>query len=76
MREVKKVHIFKTLYTRGLVSSANLAEGTLSPTVCVIEKDIEEHWSQDRPLGDITHDWPLPRHRTIDNNSTNYLSSK
>lgn len=28
----------------------------LNPTVSVSDNDVEEHWSQDRPLGDIAHD--------------------
>ena len=28
-----------------------LAEGALKPVIDVIDEDVEEHWSQDRPLG-------------------------
>ena len=43
-----------------LVSSASL----LNPNVDVIDKGVEEHWSQDGPLGDH----PPPEHRDIENN--------
>ena len=42
-----------------------LAEGALSAIFYVIDKDVEEHWSQDQPLGDTTCDWPPPKHGTI-----------
>ena len=31
-----------------------LAEGALDPTVCVIDEDIKQYWSQYRPLMDTT----------------------
>jgi len=37
-----------------------LAEGALSAIVCVIDKDVEEHLSQGRPLRDTTCDRPSP----------------
>ena len=45
------------------------AESTLNPTVSVSDKDVGEHWSQDRPLGDTAHAWPPPGHRAMDHNS-------
>jgi len=44
------------------------AESTLNSIVCAIDKDIEEHQSQDGPLGDTTYDWPPPGQRAIHNN--------
>jgi len=43
-----------------------LAEGSLDSIVYVIDEDVEEYQSQDQALGDITCDWPPPRHRIID----------
>ena len=37
-----------------------LAEGALDATVYVIDEDVEEHWSQDRPLRDTAYDSPSP----------------
>jgi len=51
----------------GVVS--RLAEGALSPTVHVADKDIEQHWPQDRPLRHTTHHWSPPGHRAVDCNS-------
>ena len=50
-------------YTTQLGVICKLAEGALDSTVCAC---VEEHWSQDRPLGDTTCDRPPPRHRTVD----------
>ena len=50
-----------------LVPSANLLRVHVIP-LSVTDKDVEEHWSQDRPLGDTTHDWPPPGHRVVDHN--------
>jgi len=50
--------------TLSMVSPANF-EDMLEPTIHVINKDVEEHWPQDRPLGDITCDQSLPEHRSI-----------
>ena len=36
-------------------------------TAYVIDKDAEEHQSQDGPLGDTTRHQPAPRYRAIDN---------
>ncbi|GAB0209612.1 hypothetical protein GRJ2_003426900 [Grus japonensis] len=33
------------------------AEGALSPTIYVIDEDIEQYWSQYRPLRDTTRYW-------------------
>ena len=44
-----------------LVSSA---EGTLNPAVYVLDKSVQEHQSQDGPLGA----WPPPGHRAADSN--------
>jgi len=46
-----------------------LAEGALDPTVYVIDKDIKQYWSQDRPLRDTIHHWPLPGHGAIGHHS-------
>ena len=45
-----------------------LAEGALDAIVCVIDKDVEEHSSQDRPLENTICDWPPPGHRVTDHN--------
>ncbi|KAJ7417183.1 hypothetical protein WISP_65820 [Willisornis vidua] len=50
----------------GFMSSA---EGAHDFTVCGIDEDFEEHWSQDRVLMDTTHHQPPPRYRAIDQNS-------
>lgn len=51
-----------------VVSSANLLR-VLDPTVYVSGKNVEEHWSHDGLLGDITSERPPPGHRAIDYNS-------
>ena len=51
-----------------LGDSSKLAEGALDPIICAINKDVKEYQSQDRPLGDTTHQWPTPGHRAIDHN--------
>ncbi|XP_048790014.1 uncharacterized protein LOC125688256 [Lagopus muta] len=48
----------------GVVSK--LAEGALNSLIDVINKDVKEHRSQDRPLGDTTCYRPPPGHRAID----------
>ena len=45
---------------------SKLSEGALNSIIDVIDKDVKEHRSQDRPLGDATCYWPPPGHRTID----------
>jgi len=50
----------------GVISK--LAESTLDATLCVTDKDVEEHQSHDGPLGDTTYDWPPPGLRAIDLN--------
>lgn len=45
-----------------------LAEGTLHPSDFVVDKDVEEQWSQEGPLGNSTRDWHPPGHRAIENN--------
>jgi len=45
-----------------------LAEGALSPTVCVVDEDVEVYWSQDRPQRDTTHGSPPPGHGAFDPN--------
>ena len=50
-----------------LVSSANLLRLHSIP-VCVIDKDVKEHWVQDRTLGYATCCWPPLGHRAIDHN--------
>ena len=47
----------------GLVNK--LTEDTLNP---IIYKNVEEHWFQDRPLGDTVHHQPLPGHSASDHN--------
>jgi len=37
-----------------------LAEGALDAIIYVIDEDVEEHQSQDRPLRDTTCDWSPP----------------
>ena len=51
-----------------LVSSANLLRLPLSATVCITDKDVEEHQSQDGPLWDAARGQLPPGHRAIDNN--------
>ena len=43
-----------------------LSEGILSLTVYVVDKDFEEHLSQDRPLRGTIHVWPPPGLRAFD----------
>ena len=43
-----------------------LAEGSLDPTVYVIDKDIKQYQTQNRPLRNTTHHRPPPGHRAID----------
>ena len=45
-----------------------LAGGALDFIIYVIDEDVEEHWSQDQPLGDATCGWSPPRRRAIDHN--------
>jgi len=42
---------------------SKLAEGTLDPIIYVIDKDAEEHQSQDGPPG---NNWFPPGHKTVD----------
>ena len=44
---------------------SKLAEAALEPTIYV-DKDVEEHWSQDKSLGDTTHDQSPLGHGAID----------
>ena len=55
--------------TTQLGVTITLAEDTLNPTIYVTDKDVEEHWYQCRPLGDITWDQPPPGHTANDYNS-------
>ncbi len=57
----------------GVVSK--FAEGALDSVVDVIDKDVKEHRSQDRPLGDATRYRPPPEHRTIDHHPLNGIPS-
>lgn len=43
-----------------------LTESALNFTTKVIDKDVEGHQSQDRPLEDTTYYWPPPGHRATD----------
>lgn len=45
-----------------------LAEDALNPTAYVINKDVEEHKFQDRPLKDTTHGQPPTGRRLVDHN--------
>jgi len=47
------------------VSPENSLRPQTIPIIYATDKDVKDHRSQDWPLGDITHDWPLPRHRII-----------
>jgi len=61
-----------------LVPSANLMS-TLNPTVYAIDKDVEEHQSQEDPLGDTTRsNWALSQRSQLScyAHPTNSLSSK
>lgn len=40
----------------GVISK--VVEDTFNPIVCAADRDIDEHWSQDGPLGDTTYHWP------------------
>lgn len=46
---------------------SKLAEDTPNPTVCVIDKNVEEHQFHGRPLSDTSCEWPPPGHRVVDN---------
>ena len=48
----------------GVISK--LAEGALDSIVDVIDKDVKEHRSQDRPQEDTARYWPPPGHGTVD----------
>lgn len=59
----------------GVIS--RLGEGMLDPTVFVTDKDVKEHWFQDRHLGDTSHDMdiePFPTTSSCDH-ANNYLSA-
>lgn len=45
--------------TSQLSVTGKLVEGTLNPTVYLTDKNVG-------PLGDIIHNWPIPRHRAAD----------
>jgi len=45
---------------------SKLAEGALNPTISVIDKDVEEHQSQEGPLEDTASHWPPPGCEAID----------
>ncbi|KAJ7399479.1 testosterone 17-beta-dehydrogenase 3-like [Pitangus sulphuratus] len=72
---VQQVHISPLLRTPELDTViqlyviCKLAEGTLNPTVCVIDKDIKEHQSQDRALRDTIRHQPLRGYRVINHSS-------
>ena len=53
-------------HTTQLGVISKFAEGALDSIVNVIDKDVKEHQSQDRPLGDATCYRPPPGHGTID----------
>jgi len=55
--------------TNQLGAISKLAAGTLNPTIYVLDKYVEEHLSQDRPLGDTICHQPPPACRAIDNSS-------
>jgi len=43
-------------------------EGALDPIICVIDKDVKEHRSSDRPAGCATCHQAPPGHTAIDHN--------
>jgi len=62
------VYSLDTNFTIQLSVISKLAEGTLNPTVYVIDKDAEEHLFQNGPLGGTTQHQPPTGHRPIDHN--------
>jgi len=50
----------------GVISK--LAEGALNPIIYVIDQDVKEYWTQDRPLGDTTSYQNSSGHKAIDHN--------
>lgn len=58
-------HINSTIQL-GVISV--FAEDALNPTAYVINKDVEEHKFQDRPLKDTTHGQPPTGRRLVDHN--------
>ena len=46
--------------TAQLCVICKVAEGALNATVYVIDEDVEEHWSQNRPLRGTACDRPPP----------------
>ena len=62
--------------TTQLGVNSKYPEGTLSPAVYVIDKDVEEHQSEDRPLGYTTRDQPPLGHRANDNNPLAMISKQ
>ncbi|XP_072216516.1 uncharacterized protein [Excalfactoria chinensis] len=47
---------------------SKLAEGGHYPLIKVIDEDVEQNWTQHRPLGDTTSHRPPARHRTANDN--------
>ena len=43
-----------------------LAESALDPIIYVLDKDVKEHWSQDKHLGVTAHYQPPLGHKVID----------
>ena len=56
-------------HTTQLGVICKLAKGVLNPIVYVVDKDIKQYQSQDRPLRDTTRYWPPPGHGDIDHHS-------
>lgn len=55
-------------YTLLLSVISKLAEVKFDPIVCVVDKDVEEHLSQDQLLGAIIFHQSPPGHRALDHN--------
>ena len=55
-----------TKFTVQIGAICKLAEGALSPTVCVIDKDVEKYMSQDGPQGNTACHWPPPGYKATD----------
>ncbi|XP_072188321.1 uncharacterized protein [Excalfactoria chinensis] len=47
---------------------SKLAEGGHYPLIKVVDEDVEQDWTQHRPLGDTTSHRPPARHRTANDN--------
>lgn len=50
------------------------AKDALSPTIYITEKDVKEHQSQDKLLGDTTHQQPPLQCRSTDNSLLAFIT--